>query len=595
MVTNSISILHLPKEIRYLQIELTNYIQKRFRSKLLGFSSTPKLKVISETENSKVNGATTSLINFQSRTIFINVNPAFNPGRQWEEALGDTVHENLHDVWDLFPKDQKWDGTKCKLMNIFMDGRNEQYASYKDSFSAELLIGMRKHAFSDLEKTLPRKKWFNGDLLWASSYLSLKIHTGLMATAPELVYEFQSGSLSHNEFWKKVKKVLKLRNPPSKLKWKQAWEIICRFWLAGNIYQKSKLADEFRELYPKPKEKEPKTTSEDRGGHEGIPMPGGGQGDPEPNGGGNGGEESNGGEGEGEDNNQTRPEPNNIPKPGKQKSADDVEQEVNDEKQGSSSCGSTDATYSTIYPGDGRELEEKAKALSSHLKREVAILTAPKKREITNNSNRIRMQKVLKNPNTREPWKKKKEIEINRNVIGLKFIGDTSGSMLDEGKLDAMKLALAVFHDTCSSNSEIEHEIFTSVGLQLIAGGKMSRSRGFNLIEGVGAFGGDDFANTLPQLFKRLSGGKEIVFIFTDGQPGNIAGLATMIEKARKGGVIVFGVGLNIVSASDRLGMKTLFGDDHLLARINQRNGEDFAKKMAASLRNLVRRRLLIN
>lgn len=592
MQNQTISILNLPCEMRYLQIDLTTYIQKRFRSRLLGFWSLPKLKVVSEAENRRINGAATSLINFSCRTIFINVNPALNPARQWEEALGDTVHENLHDVWDLFPKDEKWDAIKQKLMNIFMDGRNEQFAAYSDDLCRELLQNMRKHAFADLENKITRKQWFDGDALWASAYLSLKIHTGLMATAPELVSEFQSGVLSPAKFWRRIKKVLRLRNPPASLKWKEAWKIICKFWLSENIYPKSKLADEFRGLYPVPDKIDTPASPEDRQGHTGQPLPGGGGGGGENE----SGETKNGGiddteNGSGTDG-ETRSKPNNIPKPGKPKSGEEIEQEIKDESQ-SSTSGSPNVYGGQIFPADGRELETAAKDLSSYLKREISILTAPRQREITVTSNRIRMQKVLKNTNTRDPWKKKKETEINRNVISLKFIGDTSGSMDDSGKLDAMRLALAVFHEVCSKNAEVEHTIYTSVGFQKIADKKWSRTRVFNLLAGLDTFCGDDFEQSLPLLFNEVKGGREIVFVFTDGQPCGLDYLAQIIGKAKKSGTIVFGVGLNITNESDRKGMEILFGEDKLLSTIHQNNGEEFAKNMAVSLRNLVRRRLL--
>ena len=578
MHTQQVSILNLPSEMRYLQIDLTTFIQKRFRPRLLGFWSLPKLKVISEAENRKLTGQDTSLINFASRTIYINVKPEMTPARQWEEALGDTVHENLHDVWDLFPKDEKWDSCKAKLMNIFMDGRNEQYASYADKLCGNLLIGMRKYAFADLESKIKRKQWFDGDPLWASALLSLKIHTGLMAEAPELIYRFQSGDLQPKDFWREVKAALKLRQPPPLLKWKKAWAIICRFWLAGNIYVKSKLADEFRALYPKPQSDFHPETPEDRGGHVGQPAMTPGSSDGEPENGGEGGE--------------TRPQPNNIPVPANPKSGDEIEQEVDKEKN-PSQCGGRSIGDGLIYPRDGRELEEQSKILCKYLRREVSILMAPKKREVTVSSNRIRMQKVLKNPNTLDPWKKKKETEINTNIIKLNFIGDTSGSMDDDGKLEAMRLALGVFHEVCSVVNGVEHEIYTSVGFHKIADKKWSKSRSYNLLAGLNVFGGDDFERSLPLLFKQLKGGREIVFVFTDGQPCNIARLQETIQKARKGGTIVFGVGLNISGQSDRNGMETLFGEDKLLATINQGAAEDFARQMACALRNLVRRRLL--
>lgn len=563
-----LSILNLPDKVRYLKVDVTNYVQKRLRSSRKGFFSAPRVEVISEPENIVLNGQNTSFIRFNTRMIYINVNPGLSVKRQWEEALGDAVHENLHDLWDVFVKDEIWDRTKVTILNILMDGRNEQYATFADDYCGKLLKGMRDHVWEEVETTCPRKTWFDGPELWAAAYLSLKVHTGLMATAPELVRDFQSGNLSPKLFWVKVKKALKIRKPPAKLRWSEAWELICKFWLSGNIYQKSKIADEFRSLYPAAKE-DKKHHPEERGDHEGLPQ--------------------NRGEGD------TRPSPDNsVPKPPSPPSGEQVEKEVDDEKQPSRSSGSGGSRISDdpVMPADGRVLEEQSKKLSIYLKNELRQLVAPKSRTVTVNSNRIKMQKVLKKPSVKDPWKKKTEQFLMENTINLRFVGDNSGSMADSGKMEAVKSAFGVFHEACQGIAEVDYEIYTSSGFQTIAGTKIGKSRGFNLISGVQPLCGDDLENSLPKLLRNLKGGRGIVFVFTDGQPGNISGLTRIVQTARKTGLLVYGIGLNLSAKSDIEGMKKLFDSDHLLSQIKNGDSEMFAKEMAGKLRNLVRRRL---
>lgn len=560
-----LTILNLPDKIRYLKTDVTNYVQKRLRSSRKEFFSTPRVQIISEPENMILNGFDTSFIRFDTRMIYINVNPAHSAKRQWEEALGDTVHENLHDLWDVFVKDEVWDRTKSKLLNIFMDGRNEQFATFVDEYCGILLKGMRVHVWDEIEANCPRRNWFNGDDLWAAAYFSLKIHTGLIAIAPELVCEFQAGRISPKFFWRKVRKALKIRKPPAKLKWREAWKLICKFWLSGNIYQKSKITDEFRALYP-PAKVDDSQRPEERGDHVGQPQNRGGG--------------------------DTRPSPNNsVPKPPPPPSGDQVENELNEEKN-PSSFGTSQTIDDLVTPADGRVLEQQSKKLSIHLKNELRQLVAPKTVAVTVNSNRIKMQKVIKNPSTRDPWKKRTEHYVLENTITLRFIGDNSGSMNWHGKLEGLKLALGVFHEACKDIAEIDYEIYTSSELQKLAGGKIPKSRGFNLISGVKPLSGDGFDKSLPKLIRNLKGDRGIVFVFTDGQPGNIDGLARIVKAARKNGLLVYGVGLNLISDSDIGGMKTLFGDDHILSQIKDGDGELFAKEMAGRLRNLVRRRL---
>ncbi|HRH46828.1 MAG TPA: VWA domain-containing protein, partial [Pyrinomonadaceae bacterium] len=105
--------------------------------------------------------------------------------------------------------------------------------------------------------------------------------------------------------------------------------------------------------------------------------------------------------------------------------------------------------------------------------------------------------------------------------------------------------------------------------------------------------GGDDFYESLPVFFNEIKGSRPLVIIFTDGQPGALELLQTIISNARKQKIIVFGVGLNITSFSDKKGMEFLFGENHyLLCEVKKGNGADFAKKMADELRRLVRLRL---
>lgn len=572
-----LSLLNLPSKLSYLEFELAPYVHARFRKDT--YFSIPKIKFMNQKSE-----ADRSNINFKTRAIEIKINPNVPVGQQWEESLGLTIHENLHDIFDIFPMDEKWSQKKATLMNIFMDGRNEQFALSFDDICFNHLNLFRQHRWTDLEREVPRKAWFEGDPMWEVAFASLKIHTGLLATAPDLVKDFQNGLLSPNKFWKLVKAALRLRQPKkAALRWKEAWQIICQIWLAGNTYKKSQLCDDFIALYPESQNQpdESKERPENGDSHSGEPIIGED-------------DESNGNPSNGADD-ETRPDPNDVPTPRPAPTGDEVEEELEKESEkAESQMGSTVSQHETVLPLDGRNLESTVKPLVTTLQKPLKMLVAPNKKELTVSSSRVNMRKVIRDPSTNDPWKKKKEVQEDFNTVSLRLLVDVSGSTSSNGKLTAMKMASALFHAACCSIKQIDHKILTSVGLQVVASKKMSATRGFNLIEGMKPLGGDDFYVSLPVFFKELSGSRPLVIIMTDGQPGDLPGLQNIITDARKKTkAIVYGIGLNITNERDKMGMNFLFGEGNfLLCSVKQNSGLEFATKMAEELRRLVRLRL---
>lgn len=586
-----ITLLNLTEKLDYLRFEFAPYVHAKFRSKP-AFSLPPMSFFLKE------NMTDTSFIDLKKRVIKICIDPALKIEQQWTEALGLVIHENLHDIADIVPPGQQWSSQKFHLMNIFMDGRNEQFALSKDELCYEHLVKFREIRWKSLLKVSKAKDWVGAspNLMWDVAYATLRIHTGMMAKKPSLVKSFQDGEVSSEKFLKEVKKTLKL-SIPSELEelFGEAWRITCELWLTGNTFIKSSLVDEFIELFPDPPEEDQNSASRPEAGdsHEGEP----GDGDPE-----DGDPED--GEGQGGPGNPEKPSPgpgadpapdfgnNEVPKPTTVPSAEDVERDLAQQLARPKS-GSPFGHGNAVTPVDGSMLMEAARPFINPLKVALKQLVAPSVRDLPQQSSRINMRKVLRDPYTNDPWKRKRERVFDQNTVAIEVVVDVSGSMTWEGKLPAMQMAAAVLHGAMTGSKDIRYRFSTSVGLQVVADNTMKADRGYNLIQGISPSGGDGFIQSLPILFKSITVEKPLVIIFTDGQPGAIGVIAEAIKQLRKRTKAqVIGVGLNIEDLSDKDGMLKIFGEgNYLLSEIRGDAGR-FVQQMSDLLRQLVRKRL---
>jgi hypothetical protein len=92
---------------------------------------------------------------------------------------------------------------------------------------------------------------------------------------------------------------------------------------------------------------------------------------------------------------------------------------------------------------------------------------------------------------------------------------------------------------------------------------------------------------TLPKALQKIEKRAErvkIVAVITDGMPHNLQLLRQQVEQARRRGLIVVGVGLDL-NAVEASGMKITFGDEDVVI---VRSGEGGKKCFAATLGQII-------
>jgi hypothetical protein len=164
---------------------------------------------------------------------------------------------------------------------------------------------------------------------------------------------------------------------------------------------------------------------------------------------------------------------------------------------------------------------------------------------------------------------------------------DSSGSMLAGSKWPSAQLAAMAAHLACEQAS-VPHVLLMSRTLKQLAGVGITSTRSKVLIAGAGpATGGDHYTVTLPKALQKIAKRAEavkIVVVITDGMPHNLQLLKQQVEQARRRGMIVVGVGLDL-NPIEATGMKIIFGaEDVVIAR----SSDGGAKCFAATLGQII-------
>jgi hypothetical protein len=124
--------------------------------------------------------------------------------------------------------------------------------------------------------------------------------------------------------------------------------------------------------------------------------------------------------------------------------------------------------------------------------------------------------------------------------------------------------------------------------LKQLAGVGITSTRSKVLIAGAGpATGGDHYTLTLPKALQKIEKRAErvkIVVVITDGMPHNLQLLKQQVEQARRRGMIIVGVGLDL-NAVEASGMKITFGGEDVVI---VRSGEGGKKCFAAMLGQII-------
>ena len=252
-----------------------------------------------------------------------------------------------------------------------------------------------------------------------------------------------------------------------------------------------------------------------------------------------------------------------------------------------------DESGDRIYPADPRDLVNRARSYAAELAAQLRISERP---EIRGRSKRGRAlaRVVARQPDAKNPFLQKQGV-VKRFAPGafVAVLVDSSGSMLAGSKWPSAQLAAMAAHLACEQAS-VPHVILMSRTLKQLAGVGLASTRSKVLIAGAGpATGGDHYTVTLPKALQKIAKRAEtvkIVIVITDGMPHNLQLLKQQVEQARRRGMIVVGVGLDL-NTVEATGMKIIFGaEDVVIARSSDGGGKCFAATLGQTITAAVTR-----
>jgi hypothetical protein len=252
-----------------------------------------------------------------------------------------------------------------------------------------------------------------------------------------------------------------------------------------------------------------------------------------------------------------------------------------------------DETGDRVFPADPRDLINRARNYAAELATQLRISERP---EIRGRSKRGRVlvRVVARHPDASDPFSQKKGV-LKRFGPGsfIAVLLDSSGSMSNGSKWPAAQLAAMAAHLACDQ-ANVPHVILMSRTLKQLAGVGLASTRSKVLIAGAShAPSGDHYTVTLPKALKKIARRDEpvkIVVVITDGTPYNLQLLKQQVEQARKQGMIVVGVGLDL-NAVEVSGMKVIFGDEDVVIAHSDTCGKDsFAATLGQTITAAVTR-----
>ena len=228
-----------------------------------------------------------------------------------------------------------------------------------------------------------------------------------------------------------------------------------------------------------------------------------------------------------------------------------------------------------VYPADPRDLVNKARSYAAELAAQLRISERP---EVRGRSKRGRVlaRIVARQPDAKDPFLQKQGL-VKRFGPGafVAVLVDSSGSMLSGLKWPSAQLAAMSAHLACEQ-ANVPHVILMSRTLKQLAGVGLASARSKVLLAGAKpANGGDHYTLTLPKALQKIAERAErvkIVIVITDGRPHDLRRLKQQVEQARRQGIIVVGVGLDL-NAVEASGMKIIFGNEDLVIASSSDSG----------------------
>lgn len=575
--------------------------------------------------------------NFQSSEIGILVFNDRPAHEAWQMATGVTVHEHLHWLWSLSPVTVGCQNESDRfIMNVFTDAANEQRAMIESRWAQKFLRRTR-------QMLLP-KAWA-GDVrepLYRAGFFTLAVHTLLSVKGGRIMRRLHKSNKPEamaKELWSLCERAFGQKMPEGEMEtWLKAFSLSLQAWTADSDFTRFAIAQEFIALFPQPAEPPPDNPL-DMGGHmnddcerkdgpsgstksgkpiqslkpdskqsgepqktpvPGNPAPDDKDGDKKP--GDSSGSTDKPEDGSDQKNGESKDEPESAtlafdeapaPDPEEKAELEQVAEEMIELNKPSKAIPGaivTNLPSDKVYPTDPRQLVKASHTDAASLAERLRIVARPRGR-VQDTRGRVVSRIVAFDPTAQKPFKNRvSPVKGFSPKVFVGFVGDTSGSMRNAGKMEAARRAAMTVHLACAKE-KVAHWIATSRTLEMLAGKGVCVEKGNALIAGMKSHsGGDNYLNMLPQLINLVLKRPEevkVLLVLTDGMPGGKQMLKPMIDNARKKGVIVIGIGLEL-NKNEVAGMKEIFGAGPDQTVIGTTSG--FARLTAEVLSNAVTR-----
>lgn len=556
----------------------------------------------------------------------------------WQMATGVTVHEHLHWLWSLSPVTVGCQNESDRfVMNVFTDAANEQRAMIESRWAQKFLRRTR-------QMLLPQA--WAGDVsepLYRAGFFTLAVHTLLSVKGGRIMRRLHNSNKPETmakELWSLCERQFGQKMPEEEMEtWLKAFSLSLQAWTADSDFTRFSIAQEFIALYPQPSAQPPDNPL-DMGGHmndhterrdapsgssksgkpiqsqkpeskqNGNPSESSATGTPAPDEKGDDksptdANDSNSKPEDGNDQNsggsddKTESSPltfDELPVLSEEEKAEldeiaDETTELNKPSKALPGAVVVNSPTDRVYPTDSRKLVNSAQNDATTLAERLRIVARPRGR-VQDVKGRVVSRIVAFDPTAQKPFKNR--VSPVKGFAPRVFVGlvaDTSASMRRSGKTIAAKQAAMTVHLACVKE-KVAHWCTTSRTLELLAGNGVRIEKGNALIAGLKAHtrGGDNYTNTLPQLINMVLKRPEeikVLLVLTDGMPGDKDMLKQMVDNARKKGVIVIGVGLEL-NLDEIAGMKEIFGEGSDQTVIGTTSG--FAQLTAEVVSNAVTR-----
>lgn len=637
-MTNKLSFNFLPHRREFLVTSIGTKLRDDFAHN--SFTPLPKVRLFTPDEARAAGfdpNRGLGWFNFKTSEIGILVFNDRPAQASWQMATGVTVHEHLHWLWSLSPVTVGCQNESDRfVMNVFTDAANEQRAMIENRWSQKYLRRTRQMLLPDA---------WAGDVqepLYRAGFFTLAVHTLLSVKGGRIMrrlHKSEKPETMAKELWSLCERAFGRKLPEEEMEtWLAAFSLSLQAWTADNDFTRFDIAQKFIDLFPQPATKPPDNPL-DMGGHmnddcqrqdgpsgstktgkpieslkpdpkqKGEPKKTSAAGNPatDDQSGNQKPDDSSGStdqpkDGSDQKNGESKDDSESAPLAFDEAPVPDADEkaelaqiseemvELNKPSKAVPGAIVSSLPSDKVYPTDSRQLVKASQNDAASLSERLRIVARPRGR-IQDTRGRVVSRIVAHDPTAQKPFKNRvSPVKGFAPKVFVGFVGDTSGSMRRGGKMEAARRAAMTVHLACVKE-KVAHWIATSRTLEMLAGKGVCVEKGNALIAGMKSHsGGDNYLNMLPQLISLVLKRPEevkVLLVLTDGMPGGKESLKPMVDNARKKGVIVIGIGLEL-NQNEVAGMKELFGGGPDQTVIGTTSG--FARLTAEVLSNAVTR-----